>query len=217
MVTWSVISALNASARKNSWRRSRSRLETRWRATGTAKTMYGRPETSTAADTRASSIGIEAVPERLAHHDPPVLDGVVLVDLDVALRLDTEVHQPVLRPRLEHVAEERNRGVHLRRARAVQVQLERDLRLLGLALDPRLPSRRVRAHGLVPPSLVSRSSAARPWPSRPSRRESAARCGAAAASPRAEYSITLERLTKSSVPSGEANRAGPPGGRGAEE
>src|SRR3972149_39120 len=156
MVTWSVISALNASARKNSWRRSRSRLETRWRATGPAERRDGRPPRPPRGAPGGRHGGLvhrdrggavpddpalvaERLPERLAQHDPHVLDGVVLVDLDVALRLDTEVHQPVLRPRLEHVAEERNRGVPLRRARAVQVQLERDLRLLGLALDPRLP------------------------------------------------------------------------------
>src|SRR5207244_5694956 len=39
------------------------------------------------------------------------------------------------------------------------------------------------------------------------------RWGAAAASPRSEYSMTLERLTKSSVPSGDAKRAVPAVGR----
>src|SRR3972149_2926699 len=125
MVTWSVSSALNANARKNSCRRSRSRFDTRWRATGTAKTRYGRPERSTVADTSASSIGIEAgpyrtiprlspsacprawpgaapaapplapgpPPERLAKHDPHVLDRVVLIHPDVALRLHAEVDE----------------------------------------------------------------------------------------------------------------------------
>src|SRR5713226_6536462 len=217
MVTCSVTSALNASARKNSCRRSRSKFETRVRATGTPKTRNDRPDTSTDAETSVSSIGTNAVPKRtmprlsqgLAQHDPDVLDGVVLVDLHVALRLDGEVHEAVLRPRLQHVAEERDRRLHLRGARAVEVELQRDLRLLRFALDARLPCRARSAHALVPPSLVSRTSAALPCPTSPSTRVSAARCGAAAASPRGEYSITLDRLTKSSVPSGDAKRAVP--------
>ena len=39
--------------------------------------------------------------------------------------------------------------------------------------------------------------------------DNASRCGRAAVSPDGEYSITLERLTKSSVPSGDAKRAVP--------
>jgi hypothetical protein len=38
------------------------------------------------------------------------------------------------------------------------------------------------------------------------------RCGTAAASPAGEYSITLDRFTKSSVDSGDENRAVPPVG-----
>src|SRR5512132_3266630 len=135
----------------------------------------------------------------------------MLVDLDVALGVDREVHQPVLRPRLQHVAEERDRRLHLRGAGAVEVEEERDLRLLGLALDARLPGRRLgtHAHAPLPPSLSSRKAAALPCPARPSMRVSVFRCGAAARSPPREYSMTLERFTKSSVESGEANRAVP--------
>src|SRR4029450_36319 len=120
-----------------------------------------------------------------------------------------EIHQPVLRPRLQHVAEERNRRLHLGRAGPVEIQVERDLRFLRLALDARLPGRRIGAHGVSPPSLSSRRAAAFPCPSRPSMRVRVFRCGAAAGSPPREYSITLERLTKSSVDSGDANRAVP--------
>src|SRR5213593_289940 len=155
----------------------------------------------------------ERQPERLPEHDADVLDRVMLVHFDVPLRLDGEVHQAVLRPRLEHVAEERDWRLHLRGAGAVEVELERDLRLLGLALDAGLPCRRLRAHSLLPGSFPSRSSAARPCPASPSIRVSVLRWGAAAASPRSEYSMTLERLTKSSVPSGDAKRAVPAVGR----
>ena len=47
----------------------------------------------------------------------------------------------------------------------------------------------------------------------PSIRDSVVRCGSAAASPDGEYSSTLERFTKSSVPSGDAKRAVPAVGR----
>ena len=46
-------------------------------------------------------------------------------------------------------------------------------------------------------------------PSRPSMRVRVFKCGAAARRPPREYSITLERFTKSSGESGEANRAVP--------
>src|SRR3989442_2940624 len=146
----------------------------------------------------------ERLLERLAEHDADVLDGVVLVDLDVALRLEGEVDEAMLGERLEHVAEERNRRLHLRGAGAVQPQRERDLRLLRLALHARLPSL---AH-VGSPSFV-RASAALPWAVSPSMRDSVVRCGSAAASPDGEYSSTLERFTKSSVPSGDAKRAVP--------
>src|SRR6266480_3804408 len=227
MVTCSVISALNANARKNSCSRSQSKFETRPRATGTLKTRNGRPDRSTAADTSVSSIGIDAVPkrtmprlspsacERLAKDDADVLDGVVLIDVDVPLRLDGEVHEPVLGERLEHVAEERDRRRDLRRAGAVEPQRQRDLRLFGLALHARQPSL---AHWSPPwrsalRCRLVRASAALPWAVSPSIRDSVVRCGSAAASPDGVYSRTLERFTKSSVPSGDAKRAVPAVGK----
>src|SRR2546428_618956 len=146
--------------------------------------------------------------DRLTEHDADVLDRVVLIDLDVALCLDGEVHEPVLGERLQHVAEERDRRLDLRGAGAVEPQRERDLRLLRLALHARLPSL---AH-VRSPSFV-RASAALPWAVSPSMRDSVVRCGSAAASPDGEYSSTLERFTKSSVPSGDAKRAVPAVGR----
>jgi hypothetical protein len=75
----------------------------------------------------------------LTQHDADVLHRVVDVHLDVAGGLDGQVHQPVLGPRLQHVAEERDRRLDLRAAGAVDVQLDGDLGLLGLALDAGLP------------------------------------------------------------------------------
>ena len=132
----------------------------------------------------------ERLAQRLAQHDPDVLDRVVDVHVHVAGGLDGEVHQAVLGPRLQHVAEEWNRRLHLGAAGAVEVQLHGDLGLLRLALDPRLPP--VTAH---PRASLALSSAACPCPASHSTRASAPRCGSAAASPDGEYSMTLERLT----------------------
>src|SRR5205085_9179640 len=128
--------------------------------------------------------------------------------LDVAGRVHGEVHEPVLRPRLEHVAEKGDRRGHLRTARAVHVEVDRHVGFLRLALDTRLPCWAL-AHR-VSSFLMS---AAIPCPARPSSRASVLRCGSAAASPAGEYSMTLERFRKSSVESGDENRAVPPVGR----
>src|SRR4030095_5157759 len=219
MVTCSVISALKAKARKNSCSMSKSKLDTRVRATGTLNTRNGRPERSTEAWASASSIRTERValsnapalvaqglPQRLAQHDADVFHRVVDVHLHVTGGLDGQVHQAVLGPCLQHVAEERDRRLDLRAAGAVDVELDGDLRLLGLALERGRP--RGTPHRF-PSSPPIRISAARAWASSPSTRASAPRCGSAAARPDAEYSSTLERFTKSSVSSGDANRAVP--------
>ena len=73
--------------------------------------------------------------ERLAERDADVLDGVVRVDVQVALGLDLEVEHAVARHLVEHVLEERQAGGELRRALAVQVELHPDLGFLGVAGD----------------------------------------------------------------------------------
>src|SRR5204863_7699708 len=96
--------------------------------------------------------------------------------------------------------------------RAAEGEVERLLPLLPPAVDPRLPCRARRHHPAVPPSVpsvVRRTPPALPCPASPSTLASARRCGSAARSPLGEYSMTLDRLTKSSVPSGEAKRAVP--------
>jgi len=58
--------------------------------------------------------------ERLPQRDADVLDGVMRVDVQVALGLDVEVEQGVARHLVEHVLEERQPGRQLRVALAVQ-------------------------------------------------------------------------------------------------
>jgi hypothetical protein len=57
-----------------------------------------------------------------------------------------------------------------------------------------------------------RIAAAAPCPSRPSTRDNRSTCDPASTNPSGEYSITLSRVTKSSVLSAEEKRAVPPVG-----
>ena len=85
----------------------------------------------------------ERLAQRLAEHDRGVLDGVVGVDVGVALGLDRQVDQRVPGERVEHVVVEADAGGDVGAAGAVEVELDEDLRLLGLPLDPGGPAHRV--------------------------------------------------------------------------
>ena len=74
---------------------------------------------------------VDGAPER----DPGVLDGVVLVDLQVALAVDPQVERGVLRQRLQHVIEKGDPGRDLRVSAAVQLDGDVQIRLLRLARD----------------------------------------------------------------------------------
>ena len=115
---------------------------------GSRCTRYGRPDRSTAACTRHSSIGMVASPnrrvpalspgrlrERLAERDGGVLDGVVRVDVQVALDLDGQVEQAVLAERREHVVVEADAGRDVGVPVPVQVDGQHDLGLFRRALD----------------------------------------------------------------------------------
>src|SRR4051812_23248225 len=73
--------------------------------------------------------------EGLAKGNADVLDGVVAVNVQVALRLDFEVQHAVARDLIEHVLEEGQAGGELGNAPPVQVELHPDLRFLGVAGD----------------------------------------------------------------------------------
>ena len=124
-----------------------------WPSGSPVCTQYGRPETSTTACTSASSSGTVRVAEAadaglvaerlaqgLAEHDRGVLDGVVGVDVGVALGLHGQVDQ--------RVPGERGRACGRRSRRRCETSARpvpsrssstMDLGLLGLALA--LPSR----------------------------------------------------------------------------
>ena len=74
----------------------------------------------------------ERLAQRLAEHDRGVLDGVVGVDVGVAVGGDGEVDQRVAGERGEHVVVEADPGGDVGAAGAVEVDLDVDLGLLGL-------------------------------------------------------------------------------------
>ena len=75
--------------------------------------------------------------QRLAEHDAGVLDGVVKIDLHVALGAHVEVEERVLGEKREHVVEERNAGSRSRFAGSVHDEPDGDVGLAGDADDLR--------------------------------------------------------------------------------
>ena len=72
----------------------------------------------------------ERAVKRLAERDGAVLGAVVVVNVQVALAGQREVHAAVLGQLREHVVQEADARVHDRRAAPVQRQLHRHVRLL---------------------------------------------------------------------------------------
>ena len=146
----------------------------------------------------------ERLAKRLAERQPDVLDGVVVVDVEVARRLEREVEEPVAREYLEHVVQERDAGLHLVAPAPVDVQLESDVRLLGAPFDrgrplvrPRWSAAGAQCHRCPPPMAASRRSTARPWASSPSRRARRTMAGPRVVIVRRPAPMTLVRFTKS--------------------
>ena len=69
--------------------------------------------------------------ERLAEDDADVFDGVVRVDLQIALGVDVQIDQAVAREQVEHVIEEPDAGVRSTRCR-VPSRLSADAILVSL-------------------------------------------------------------------------------------
>src|SRR5450755_4001097 len=73
----------------------------------------------------------------LTQRDADVLDRVMRIDVQVAVRLDVEIDEAMPRDLVEHVIEEGHTTRELRVAAAVEVDADRDLRLGGIATDAR--------------------------------------------------------------------------------
>ena len=64
-----------------------------------------------------------------------LFDGMMLIDLEVALRADPQIEQGVLGQQLEHVVEKADARLDIGLTGAVQLQLQLDLGLVRLTLD----------------------------------------------------------------------------------
>src|SRR5206468_9778713 len=71
----------------------------------------------------------ERLIDRAAERQREILDGVVLVDVEIAVRFHLEVEKAVYRDELEHVVEERQTGRDVVFTRAVEVDADLDARL----------------------------------------------------------------------------------------
>ena len=132
-------------------------------------TNAGRPQKSTATvdehlvhrqRRRAVAHDAGAVAERLlervAEHEPDVLDGVVAVDLDVAGAPRRSRSNTPCRANASSMCVRNGTGVVDRaRARAVELELDADLRLLRVALDPSRVAPRLLVSAPLP--IVQRS------------------------------------------------------------
>ncbi len=78
----------------------------------------------------------ERLAQRLTERDGGVLDRVVRVDVQIAAGTHGQVEPAVLAKLADHVVEERDPGERRRHARAIEVQIDDDVRLQGLAFDP---------------------------------------------------------------------------------
>ena len=73
--------------------------------------------------------------ERLAQGDADILDRVVIVDMQVAFRLDVEVDQAVAGHLIQHVLEKVDAGVEAALALAIQIDGHGDTGLQRIAGD----------------------------------------------------------------------------------
>ncbi len=72
--------------------------------------------------------------EGLAEGDADILDGMVVVDVQVAVAFDIQVDQPVTGDLVEHVLEERHTDGEARLAGAIEIDGDLDLGFQGVAL-----------------------------------------------------------------------------------
>ena len=79
----------------------------------------------------------ERLQHRLAERDADVLDGVMLIDVEIALRLQREIEAAVAREQLQHVIEEADAGADVVPALPVDRQPPLDLRLRRTSIERR--------------------------------------------------------------------------------
>jgi hypothetical protein len=82
-----------------------------------------------------SALAAEGFLHRLAKGDSDVFDGVVLIDVQIASRVQLEIERAVPSYEFQHVIEETNTRADMRFAVAVEIQAEGDIGLIGLTTN----------------------------------------------------------------------------------
>jgi hypothetical protein len=77
----------------------------------------------------------ERAEQRFTQDDADVLDGVVLIDIQIAGRAQRQVEAAVAREQFEHVVEEPDTRAHVVAAPAIDRQRSRDLRFRGATIE----------------------------------------------------------------------------------
>ncbi|KIT81814.1 hypothetical protein QT20_00235, partial [Staphylococcus aureus] len=77
----------------------------------------------------------ERLLDRLSERDSDVFGGVVVIDMEVAIRLHRDVDARMAGQEVEHMVEEADPGRNRGHACSVEVDRHLDVGLLGLALD----------------------------------------------------------------------------------
>lgn len=88
-----------------------------------------------AAVTHDPLLVAERFGQGFAETNAGVLDGVMVIDVQVARRFDGQVDQRMLREQRQHVIEEADSGVDLRLAGAVEIERQVDGRFGGLPVN----------------------------------------------------------------------------------
>lgn len=82
-----------------------------------------------------ASLVAQGFREGLPQSDPHILDRVVPIDVQVPLGVDLQIYQSMASDLVQHVVKKSNTRVQLGHARAVQIDLDIDQGLRGLASD----------------------------------------------------------------------------------
>ena len=99
---------------------------------GDQRFFHRQREVAVAAD---AGFVAEGLLERLAQGNADVFDRVMLIDVQIALGLHVQIDGRMLGQKREHVIEKADAGGDVAVARAVEVELDVDLRFSGFAID----------------------------------------------------------------------------------
>src|SRR5256885_10507229 len=82
-----------------------------------------------------STFCAQSFPKGFAESDSGVFDGVVLIDVEIAVSFDGEIESAVAGQEFEHVVEETDSGGDIGFAAAVEIEAEADIGFVGVATN----------------------------------------------------------------------------------